>query len=155
MRRAVASLVDVLTTGVELVADDLRRYGEVDAARWIVDCSAEELVRVCCVADWLLYNGPRLPSGASMLIAKACAIAAVYVREGRPRKLALSRRGPATGVQLPPTGGRRPDHRLHESVPADCGVGQDFRQFWHAAGLGEPSRWPDGSWWTSGGRVHC
>lgn len=119
----------MLTTGAGLVADDLERYGELAAAAWVLTCSEEELVRICTVADWLLYNGPRRASGASMLIAKACALAAVHVQEGRPRDLTRSRRGPVTGPR-PDDTWRRPDHRLHESVAADYGVGPDARAFW-------------------------
>lgn len=113
-----------------MIADDLSRYGEDAAARSIWTCSDDELVRVCSVAEWLLYNGPSQPSGASMLIAKACALAAVYVHEGAPRHLTRSRRGPVTGREITPTGGRRPDARLAAVVPHEYGTGNDARDFW-------------------------
>ncbi|MBB3326347.1 hypothetical protein FHX39_001291 [Friedmanniella antarctica] len=119
----------LLTTGAAMVAEDLERYGESATAAWVLTCSEEELVRVCTVADWLLYNGPARASGASMLIAKACALAAVYVHEGRPRDLARSRRAPVTGPP-PDSSWRRPDPRLHEAVALDYGVGADARAYW-------------------------
>jgi hypothetical protein len=122
----------LLTTGAATVADDLERYGESTTAAWMLTCSEEELVRVCTVADWLLYNGPARSSGASMLIAKACALAAVYVHEGRPRDLARLRRAPLTGPP-PDSSWRRPDPQLHQSVAPDYGVGEDARACWESA----------------------
>ena len=82
------------------VADDLLRYGEPETSEWMLSCSEDELVRVCSVADWLLLHGPSEPSGSSMMIAKACALAAIYVREGAPRALARSRRLPGAAVPV-------------------------------------------------------
>jgi hypothetical protein len=117
-----------------MIADDLRRYGEEKAAAWIATCSEDELVRVCSVAYWLLFHGPGGRSGASMMIAKACALAAVYVREGRPRDLARSRRSPASADPRSrgssPSGGRRPDPQVQANAPPEYGVGQDARDFW-------------------------
>jgi hypothetical protein len=39
-----------------------------------------------------------------MMIARACALAAIYVREGAPRDLALSRRGKLSGTPISPSG---------------------------------------------------
>jgi hypothetical protein len=113
-----------------MIAEDLRRYGEDEAAEWIIDCSEDELVRVCAVAEWLLYHGPARRSGASRMIAKACALAAVYVREGSPRDLLRSRRGAASGSRVAAAGGRRPDHKLQAAAPSQYGVRQDAREFW-------------------------
>jgi hypothetical protein len=113
-----------------MIAEDLRRYGEDETAQWILTCSEDELVKVCSVADWLLYHGPAKSSGASMMIAKVCALAAVYVREGSPRNLARSRRGPDAGPPLPAHGGRRPNYQLQSAAPREYGVGDDARQFW-------------------------
>ena len=71
----------MLSSSVGDIAVDLLRYGEPDAADWLLLCSDDELVPVCSVADWLLYHGPVQPSGSSMMIGKACALATV--REGR------------------------------------------------------------------------
>ncbi|TKV56906.1 hypothetical protein FDO65_18880 [Nakamurella flava] len=124
----------MLTTGVDMVAEALDRYGEAATAEWILTCTDDELVRVCAVADWLLSDGPSTATGRSMMIGEACALAAVYVREGSPRQLARSRRGPGIGRVVPPDGGRRPDHRLQASVPGDYGVGRDLRDFWGVPG---------------------
>jgi hypothetical protein len=102
----------VLSASVESISRDLVEYGENDSALWMMACSEDDLVRVCSVADWLLLHGPTAPSGASMIIAKACALAAVYVREGAPRELRHSRRRKVEGLPPVPTPGRRPDHQL-------------------------------------------
>jgi len=123
----------VLTAGVESIAEDLRRFGEAGTAEWVLTCSDDEIVRLCSVAEWLLYHGPASPSGGSMMIAKACALAAVYVREGAPRLLARSRRGKPSGAVVSPTGGRRPDYDLQSVAPHEHGVGDDARRFWAQA----------------------
>jgi hypothetical protein len=115
VRLTALILAPLLSARVDDIAEDLRRYGEDDTAVWVLSCSDDELVRVCSVADWLLYHGRSSPSGGSMMIAKACALAAVYVREGSPRDLRRSRRGPAWGAPTPPSGGRRPGYRRDAS----------------------------------------
>ncbi len=72
----------MLSASAESISRDLMEYDEPVAAQWILRCSEDELVRICSVADWLLLHGPAAPSGASMMIVKACALAAVYVQEG-------------------------------------------------------------------------
>lgn len=122
----------VLSASVEMIHRDLQAYGEAQVADWMLACSDEELVRVCSVAQWLLYHGPSQPTGASMMLAKACALAAVYVCEGRPRDLARSRRIKVKD-QLPvPTMGRRPDYVLQNRLGHEYGVGDDARSFWSA-----------------------
>jgi len=124
----------VLTFRVESVAEALRQYGEEATARWLVSCSDDELVRVASVVEWLLYFGPKQQSGASMMIVKACALAAVYVREGSPRNLARSRRGAASAHAISADGGRRPKNTLQEAVGMEYGVGDDAREFWGLRG---------------------
>ena len=72
--------------------NDLVEYGEDDAVDWVSSCSDDEFLRICGVADWLLLKVPGTPSGASMMVAKATALAAVFVREGAPRPLKRKRR---------------------------------------------------------------
>lgn len=118
----------MLGTKAEYVAHDLLEFGEPETAAWMLECSDDDFVRVCSVADWLLLHGPTSASGASMQIGKACALAAVYVREGRPRDLARMRR-----VKIPAqpvTGGRFVNYRLQETAPRHYGVGDDARLFW-------------------------
>ncbi|MEV6644354.1 hypothetical protein [Amycolatopsis sp. NPDC051371] len=126
----------VLDTSVGLIAEDLRRYGEDDVALWVMTCSDDELLRVCSVADWLLLRGQATTSGSSMMIAKACAVAAVYVCEGKPRNLRRRRRMPASAGTAPdehsPDADRRPDLMAQLSTGRDYGVGQDARDFWSA-----------------------
>jgi hypothetical protein len=126
----------VLDSSVGLIAEGLRRYGEDDVALWVIACSDDELLRVCSVADWILLRRPALPSGSSMMITKACALAAVYVCEGKPRNLRRRRRMPASAGAAPdersPDVDRRPDLMAQLSTGRDYGVGQDARDFWSA-----------------------
>ena len=122
----------MLNASAETIAADLRQYGEDATAHWLLACTDEELVRVCSVGEWLLFNGPGRPSGGSMLFAKALSLAAVYVREGAPRELARSRRRRLEGDDGADDG-RRPDHVLADSVPYAYGVGDDARAFWLVA----------------------
>ena len=122
----------MLNAPVEYMSRDLHEYGEDETANWILTCSEDELVRVCSVAEWLLYCGPSRPSGGSMMIAKACAAAAVYVREGAPRNLARTRRKRIADPGPMPSPGRRPDSALQMKHPLEYGVGEDFRAFWGA-----------------------
>jgi hypothetical protein len=131
-----AVVFGVLDASVGLIAEGLRRYSEDDVAFWVVTCSDDELLRVCSVADWLLLRGPALPSGSSMMIAKACALAAVYVCEGKPRNLRRRRRKPASAGAAPDEhssdADRRPDLVAQLSAGRGYGVGQDARDFWSA-----------------------
>ena len=127
----------MLTASAETIADDLGRYGEDATARWVLTCTDEELVRVCSVAEWLIFNGAGTASGGSMMFARALALAAVYVHKGAPRALARSRRRAGVRPEAGPGDvigglGRRPDHVLAASVPPDYGVGLDLRTFWSA-----------------------
>jgi hypothetical protein len=126
----------VLSAQVGVIAENLLRYGEPEASGWLLSCSDDELVRVCSVADWLLLHGPKEPSGSSMMIAKACALAAVYVREGSPRALARPRRLPAAAVPaLVATEDikrRRPRHDLQTAAPRHYAVGDDARAAWQS-----------------------
>lgn len=63
-----------------------------------------------------------------MMIAKAFALAAVYVMEGAPRDLARRRRSKVHGPALPP--GRWPNYALQEAAPRHYGVGDDAVAFW-------------------------
>ena len=122
----------MLSASAETIAADLRQYGEEATADWLLGCTDEELVRVCSVGEWLLFNGPGRPSGGSMLFAKALSLAAVYVREGAPRNLARSRRR-RLDDQPARDDGRRPDHVLAGALPFGYGVGDDARAFWLVA----------------------
>ena len=108
----------MLSASTSAICGDSLAYGEDAAASWILTCSEDELVRVCSVADWLLYYGPATASGSSMLPGKACALAAVYVQEGRPRKLARNRRSARAlhrGDDATP--GRQPNCVLQQEAP--------------------------------------
>jgi hypothetical protein len=120
----------VLSASVESITQDLFAYGEDETGRWLPTCTDDELVRVCSVAQWLLFYAPSRRSGGSMLIAKACALAAVYVREGSPRELHRSRRMKVSDLPPFPWPERRPDYQVQGRVPADYGVGDDARAVW-------------------------
>lgn len=111
------------------IANDLLAFSEPAAARWVQLCTDDEFVRVCSVADWLLLHGPTTRSGASMQVAKACALAAVYVMEGAPRDLASGRRAQVPD-HLKATGGRWPNYELQETAPRHYGVGPDAIAYW-------------------------
>lgn len=119
----------MLSVSAESISRDLAAYGEDEAANWVLTCSDDELERLCSVAEWLLHNGSGILSGGSMLIAEACALAAVYVREGAPRNLARARRRAVVALPVP-WPGRRLDFTRTFSVPREYGVGNDAREFW-------------------------
>jgi hypothetical protein len=123
----------MLSAGDELIAEELRRYGEEATAAWVLECSDDDLIKICSVADWLLHYGPRPRAAGSMIIAKACALAAVYVRENAPRDLARARRGKPSGITISARGGRRPDPLRQVAMPNDYAVGNDAREFWARA----------------------
>jgi len=80
-------------TSRELLAIDLRTYGEDDAADRIEGLSEADLPRVFERADHYLYDDRyATPSGASPFIAWALAMAAVEVIEGKARPLRWKRR---------------------------------------------------------------
>ena len=106
----------MLSAGVEQIAESLRQYGEAPAAAWVLECSEDDLIKVCSVANWLLHHGAGPRAGGSMMIAKACALAAIYVREGAPRDLALSRRGKPSGTPISPSGGPGPEVQPAQSA---------------------------------------
>jgi hypothetical protein len=77
----------------EDLAQDLWAYGEDDLAVRALELSDLELGRVGATAGTLLLDDEHVtPSGASMLLAKACALAAVEVIEGTRRPLTRQRR---------------------------------------------------------------
>jgi hypothetical protein len=71
----------------ETLPRDLRSYGEDELADRVLIIEDEELKRIWARADHCVYSDEyALPSGASMMIAKAVALAAVEVLEGTPRE---------------------------------------------------------------------
>lgn len=119
------------TTSIGSVAESLRSYGEESTAEWVLSCSEEQLVRICSVAYWLIFHGPKNASGG-VLLAKMEALAAVYVRHGVPRDTARKRRDLRAGrpEASEATLERRPDDKVAAEVPEDYGVGEDLRSFW-------------------------
>jgi hypothetical protein len=83
----------LVRTSRELLAVDLRTYGEDDAARRVDDLSDAELERIFHRAgDYLLDDQYATASGASPLIAWTLAMAAVEITEGEARPLRWKRR---------------------------------------------------------------
>ncbi|MFI5615261.1 hypothetical protein [Amycolatopsis sp. NPDC051903] len=82
----------MLSTSRGLAVRDLLSYDEPAPADWGDSCSEDDFLRVCGVADRLVYQGQSTPSGAGMMYAKAIALAAVFMHEGAPRDLARKRR---------------------------------------------------------------
>ncbi|WP_326566041.1 hypothetical protein VSH64_29750 [Amycolatopsis rhabdoformis] len=114
------------------IAGYLVQYGETETARWVLTCSEDDLLRIGSVGHWLELRGPSTPTGAGMMLAKALALAAVYVREGKPRDLVRSRRR-LTGdesVVAPEHRERRPSVKASLTLPRDYGIGDDARDYW-------------------------
>jgi hypothetical protein len=77
----------------ETLAIDLQTYGEDDLADRVLSVGDEDLKRIWERADHYVYSDEyALPSGASMLIGKALALATVDVLEDAPRELRWKRR---------------------------------------------------------------
>ncbi|MFJ4228479.1 hypothetical protein ACIPYV_13040 [Paenarthrobacter nicotinovorans] len=86
------------------------------------------------VASWILHYGPTQPSGSSMLIDKAIALAAVCMHEEHPRELARKRRDlkvlSEIAAEDSPT-----EHEVLQGLPSYDVVSVEARDFW-----GEKSR---------------
>ena len=122
----------MLSASAGRIAEQLWRYDEDETALWVLDCTDDELLRVSSVASWLVFNGPGTAKG-SMMLAKACALAAVYVREGAPRELARENRRsalPATTPGAPSAAARRPPLAPISGPGKEYGVGDDLRRFY-------------------------
>jgi hypothetical protein len=76
------------------LAEDLWRYGEDDLWKRVLTASDQTMEAIGRRAMDHLLHGQALPSGGSMLISKALALAAVEVLEGVERPLRRSRRRP-------------------------------------------------------------
>jgi hypothetical protein len=77
----------------ETVALDLRTYGEDELAERVITVTDADLRRICERAGHYIYSDEyATPSGASMIMAKAFALAAVDILEGRSRDLRWKRR---------------------------------------------------------------
>lgn len=93
-----------VVTSRQHLADDLRSYGEDELAARVPQLSDADMNRIGDLADrYLFADEYATPSGGSMLIAKALALAAIEVMEGAPRELRRKRRrlqaGPAPDFQ--------------------------------------------------------
>lgn len=120
----------MLSASRSSVARDLRAFHEPATADWVVTCSDDEFVRLCDVADFLLTAGPTVASGASMIIAKACALAGVYIHESAPRNLSRARRDLTAVRQSGASDERRTNYMLQQSRPQWFAVGDDAITFW-------------------------
>ncbi|MGC5024165.1 hypothetical protein ACLQ3K_05355 [Tsukamurella sp. DT100] len=125
-------------TTAEMTAADLRRYGEDEAAAWVLRCSDEELERVFQVAGYLY--------GRVNPLARACATAAVYVCEGVPRELRRTRRKPQTEPEGPLLrNGRYSSLAVRRQIDAlpRYGIGPDLVAFFDDGAAGPPVAEPE------------
>jgi len=91
----------------QTLAEDLWEYGEDDLAHQAILLSDLNLGRVGVLTGRILLSEEEAtPSGASPMLSKACALAAVEVIEGRRRPLARRRRRV-----------REPERRSHPPPP--------------------------------------
>ncbi|MCW2575566.1 MAG: hypothetical protein JWR66_1596 [Modestobacter sp.] len=106
------------TTSTRSISTALRACGEAETAAWVVTCSDNELVRICAVAERLAQHGPSRRSG-SVLLDRAEALAAVYVRNRVPRDTVRARRDLRAGAPEvgAPVLDRRPDHAWRPGCP--------------------------------------
>jgi hypothetical protein len=74
----------MIFTPRESIVQDLKDYGEDESASQILHLSAEDWNRFDKIASKHAYTG--------MLLAKAVALAAVEITEGKPRELKRKRR---------------------------------------------------------------
>jgi hypothetical protein len=122
----------MLATTRGMTNRDLLAYGEDETARWVEHCADDELLRICGVANWLLY-GPTTRSDSSMNLARACALAAVFIREGRPRQLARAVRKSMpqlTPAQTEASRSGSPNYQQQQELDQYYGVTAEFQEFW-------------------------
>ncbi|BBH17729.1 hypothetical protein Back2_20160 [Nocardioides baekrokdamisoli] len=121
-----------ILASAEVIAADLRAYGEPAAAAWILVCSNDDLARVCAVASWLIYNGPTAKDGSSMFLATALSLAAIYIHEAAPRDLKRARR---VRIEEVPSGTpqRFPSSHGYTAVAQNYPVRDDARAYWARA----------------------
>lgn len=99
----------------------------------MVTCSEDDLLEICGVAYWLLSYGPTSPSGNSMMLTKAAALAAVAVHDGHPRELARKLRKPKSS--LPDVEARvlqqgYPDHEQQLGLGDFYGMTDEIEAYW-------------------------
>jgi hypothetical protein len=76
------------------LARELWRCGEDDLWRRVLTASAPTMDAIGERADWYVFHGEETANGASMLVDKAFALAAVGAIEGAARPLRRERRRP-------------------------------------------------------------
>jgi hypothetical protein len=76
------------------LAEELWRYGEDELSKRVLLLPTRTMEAIGERADWHLAHGEARPSGDSMLIDKALALAAVEVLEGAERPLTRAKRRP-------------------------------------------------------------
>jgi hypothetical protein len=77
----------------DILADDLTAYGEDELAQRVLTIGDEDLRRIWERAGYYATADEHAsPSGNGMILAKACALAAVEILEGASRDLRRKRR---------------------------------------------------------------
>ncbi|ASN21604.1 hypothetical protein CGK93_19440 [Arthrobacter sp. YN] len=112
-----------------MIVAALRSYGEESAPEWAGNAQKDALQATLTVAEWILHFGPTQPSGASMLIDKAIALAGVYMHEGHPRDLTKKRRDLKVWKQAAAEDTPETDENLLGLSSYEV-VSDDARSFW-------------------------
>ncbi len=127
----------MFSTSRALVARGLAEYGEEAVAEWVSGCDDDDFHRVCGVADWLLSDPSGCLPEAGFTPVAASSIAAVFVHDGHPRKLARSRRrklpelSREEALKLSFSGS--PSSRDLAAKGNFYGVTEEFKAFWQQA----------------------
>jgi hypothetical protein len=119
-----------ITGGREALAEDLRDYGEDELASRALKLSNADFRRIQVLAGELLLDERyATPSGASMVIAKACALAAVTVMEGERRELKRKRRRAGSRRSEPSSPARLSAEKPRDVYRAACAeLGKRFEE---------------------------
>lgn len=120
----------MLSTTRNLTVRDLLQFHEPAVADWVETCTEEEFVRVCDVADFLSLLGPTTGSGASMMLSKCVALAAVYVHDGAPRDLVRARRDLKAVIPQLDEDSPGTDWAIQQLRPHYFAVGDDAIDHW-------------------------
>jgi len=124
------TLAPVLSTTRNLTVRDLLQFHEPAVADWVETCTEEEFVRVCDVADFLSLLGPTTGSGASMMLSKCVALAAVDVHDGAPRDLVRARRDLKAVIPQLDEDSPGTDWAIQQLRPHYFAVGDDAIDHW-------------------------
>lgn len=121
----------MINTRRGMIVAALKSYGEESAAEWARSAPRDALRMSLTIASWILYYGPTQPSGASMLIDKAIALAGVCIHEEHPRELARKRRDLKVWSEIAAEDSP-PANEVLQGLPSYDVVSAEARDFWGA-----------------------